>query len=96
MIRRTKLIASLKDRKVQLLQIKIYSGSYMIAHDLLNLLNELIKGDKIQSLSSLLSFFRNELNKCNNTGAGMIDSIYHMTLLKNRIFGVKTTLLCHL
>ena len=28
----------------------------------------------------------------------MIDSIYHMTLklLENRIFGVKTTLLCHL
>ena len=71
----------------------------MLAHVLLNLLNELMLGDKIQSLSNILSFFfRNELNKCNNTGAGMIDSIYHMTLklLENRIFGVKTTLLCHL
>ena len=57
MSRRTKLITSLKDRKVQLLQIKTYSGSYMLAHVLLNLLNELMKGDKIQSLSNILSFF---------------------------------------
>ena len=35
----------------------------------------------------------NELNKYNNTGARMIDSIYHMTLklIKNCIFGVKTS-----
>ena len=29
---------------------------------------------------SILSLFGNELNKFNNTGAGMLDSIYHMTL----------------
>ena len=27
-----------------------------------------------------LSFFRNEYNNFNKTGAGMLDSIYHMTL----------------
>ena len=47
---------------------------------LLNLLNELGKRDKMRGLSSILSLFRNELNKFNNTGAGMLDSIYHTTL----------------
>ena len=28
----------------------------------------------------ILSLFRYEFNKFNNTGAGMLDSIYHMTL----------------
>ena len=46
---------------------------------LLNLLNELEKRDKIQSLSSILSLFPNELNKFNDTRAQMLDSIYHMT-----------------
>ena len=42
--------------------------------------------------------FRKELNKLNKTGARMFDSIYHMTLklLKNRIFGVKTSRFCRL
>ena len=31
-------------------------------------------------LPSILSLFRNELNKFNNTGAQLLDSIYHMTL----------------
>ena len=31
-------------------------------------------------LPSILSFFRNEFNKFNNTGAGMLNSIYHKTL----------------
>ena len=44
----------------------------MSTHVLLNLLNELWKSDK--------SLFCNELNKFNNTGARMLDSIYHMTL----------------
>ena len=52
----------------------------MSAHALLNLLNELGKRDKMQGLHSILSFFRNEFNKFNNTRAGMLDSIYHMTL----------------
>ena len=52
----------------------------MRAHVLLNLLNELRKRDKMQGLSSILSLFRNEINKFNNTGARMLDFIYHMTL----------------
>ena len=52
----------------------------MSAHVLLNLLNELGKSDKMQGLSSILLHFRNEFNKFNNTGAGMLDSIYQMTL----------------
>ena len=39
-----------------------------------------------------------KFNKFNNTGARMLDSIYHMTLklLQNHIFVVKTTMFCHL
>ena len=50
----------------------------MSAHVLLNLLNELGKRDKMRGLPSILSLFRNEFNKFNNTGAQMLDSIYHM------------------
>ena len=56
----------------------------MSAHVLLNLLNELEERDKMRGLPSILSLFRNEFNKFNNTGARMQDSIYHMTL---RFFG---------
>ena len=52
----------------------------MSAHDLLNLLNELGKRDKMRGLPSILSLFRNEFNKFNNVRARMLDSIYHMTL----------------
>ena len=55
-------------------------GSYMIAHVLLNLLNELGKRDKMRGLPSILSLFRNKFNKFNNTRARMLDSIYHMKL----------------
>ena len=62
----------------------------MSAHVLLNLLYELGKRDKMRGLlvgkrdkmrglPSILSLFRNEFNKFNNTKARMIDSIYHMT-----------------
>ena len=51
----------------------------MSAYVLLNLLNELGKRDKMRCLSSILSLFRNEFNKFNNTRARMLDSIYHMT-----------------
>ena len=51
----------------------------MSAHVLLNLLNELGKKDKMRGLPSILSLFRNEFNKFNNTRARMLDSIYHMT-----------------
>ena len=39
-----------------------------------------------------------EFNKFNHTIARMLDSINHMTLklLKNHIFGVKTSRICHL
>ena len=52
----------------------------MRAHVLLNLLNELGKSYKMRSFPTILSLFRNELNKFNNTRTRMLDSIYHMTL----------------
>ena len=58
----------------------IYRRSYMSAHALLNLLNELGKRDKIRGLPSILSLFHNKCNKFNNTGSLMLDSIYPMTL----------------
>ena len=60
-------------------QTCLYRGSYMSAHVLLNLLSELGKRDKMRGLLSILSLFRNEFNKFNNTRARMLDSIYHMT-----------------
>ena len=50
----------------------------MSAHVLLNSLNKL--GEEIKCLPNILSYFRNEFNKFNNTGARMLDCIYHMTL----------------
>ena len=47
----------------------------MSAHVLLNLLNELRKRDKMQGMPSMLSLFRKEFNKFNNTGARKLDSI---------------------
>ena len=41
----------------------------MSSHDLLNLFNELRKRDKMRGLLSILSLFRNEFNKFNNTRA---------------------------
>ena len=49
----------------------------MSAHVLLNLFNDFGKNDEMRGLSSILSLFRNELNKFNNTGAQIFDSIYH-------------------
>ena len=51
----------------------------MSAPIVLNLLSELRKSDKMRGLPSILSLFRNEFYKFNNTGALMLDSIYHMT-----------------
>ena len=48
-------------------------------HVLLNLLNELGKRDKMRGLPSILSLFRDEFNKFNNTRARTLDSIYHVT-----------------
>ena len=52
----------------------------MSVHVLLLLIKMLGKRDKMQGLLSILSLFRNEFNKFNNTGARMLDSIGHMTL----------------
>ena len=61
----------------------------MSAHVLLNLFNVLGENDKMRDLRSILSFFRNEFNKFNNTGAQMLNNycIYHITfkLLKHHI-----------
>ena len=46
----------------------------MSANLLLNLLNELGKRDQMRGLP------RNKFNKFNNMRAGMLDSIYQMTL----------------
>ena len=52
----------------------------------------------MRGLLSILLLFHNEFNVLYNTGARMLDSIYHMisTLIKNRIFGVKTSRFRHL
>ena len=52
----------------------------MSAYILLNLLNDLLKRDKLRGLTGILSVSRNEFNKINNTRAGMFVSIYRMTL----------------
>ena len=52
----------------------------MCAHVLLNLLNELGNSQKMRGLLSILSLFHNEFNNFNNTGARILDSIYHTTL----------------
>ena len=66
-----------------------HRGSYMSAHVLLNLLNELGKRDRMPGLPIILSLFHNKFNKFNNTGARMLDSFYH-------ILGFKTSTFCHL
>ena len=66
----------------------------MSAYVLLNLLNELEKRDKMRGLPSILSLFRNEFNKFNNTRARMLDSIYHMTnTLKSHFWRKKRIIL---
>ena len=53
---------------------------YMSAHVLLNLLNEFGKVINYEACRAFNHFFRNEFNKFINTGARMLDSIYHMTI----------------
>ena len=43
------------------------------------IINEFGISSKMRGMPSILSPFRNEFNKFNNTGARMLDSIYHMT-----------------
>ena len=58
------------------------------AHSLLNLFNDLGKRDKMRGLPIILSFFRNEFNKSNNTEARMFYSISHN-------YDIKITLKSH-
>ena len=51
----------------------------MNAHVLLNLLNAFGESDKMHDLPSILSLFRNEFDKFNDTGTRIVDSIYYMT-----------------
>ena len=62
----------------------------MRAHVLLNLFNELVKGGKMRNLPSILTLFRKEFDKFNNTGAQKLDSSYHITLKSD--FGGKKSL----
>ena len=73
-----------------------YRGSYISAHVLLNLLNELGKRDKRRGLPSILSLFHNEFNKFNNTRARMLDSIYHMTNTLKSYFWRKNVIILSL
>ena len=79
-----------------LLHLQIYRRSYMSAHVLLNLLNELGKRDKMRGLPSILSLFRNEFNKFNNTRARKLDSIYHMTNTLKSLFWRKNVIILSL
>ena len=86
------------------LYLGLYRGSYIRAHVVLNLLNKVWKSNKIceacQAMASILSLFPKEFNKFNNTGAGMLDSIYQMIMtFKNFcycVFGVKILTFCQI
>ena len=49
----------------------------------------------MRGLPSILSLFRNEFNKFNNTRARMLDSIYHMTNTLKTHFWRKIVINCH-
>ena len=49
----------------------------------------------MRGLPSILLLFRNEFNKFNNTGARMLDSIYHMTTTLKSHFWSKDVKFCH-
>ena len=49
----------------------------------------------MRGLPSILSLFRNEFNKFNNTRARMLDSIYHMTNTLKFHFWRKNVYFCH-
>ena len=74
----------------------------MGTHDLLNLLNKLGKRDKMRGLPrnarlAFNLFFATSLINSITQRAGMLHSIYHMTLrlLLNLISAVKTLQFCH-
>ena len=61
-----------------IIRCMLYDGFHISVHALLNLLNKLRKATR--GLSSILSSFRNKINKLNCTGARMPESLVHMTL----------------
>ena len=73
------VVMSAYNRKFLGPEEKLHRGSYMSSHVLLNLLNNLGKSDKMRGLQSILSLFRRKFMKFINTGALMLDSIYHIT-----------------
>ena len=46
----------------------------------------------MRGLPSILSLFHKEFNKFNNTGARMLDSIYHLTLKYSKCSKISNTL----
>ena len=52
--------------------VSVVRGSYMSAHVLFNLLNELRKKDKMRGLQNIYLFFGKKFNKFNITGARML------------------------
>ena len=42
-------------------------------------IKRVVEIDKMRGLPKIIYLFRNEFNKFNNTGARMLDSIYHKT-----------------
>ena len=50
----------------------------------------------MRGLPSILSLFRNEFNKFNNTGARMLDSIFHMTNTLKSHFSLKNVIILSL
>ena len=69
-----------KTTNKQQTNITLHRGSYMSAHVLLNLLNKLGKKIRCEAMHNILSVFPNEFNNFSNTGAGLQNFIYHMTL----------------
>ena len=65
----------------------------MSARILLNLLNVFGKVIKYEACRAFHYICATIFYKFNNTGARMLDSIYHMTLklIKNRLFGMETS-----
>ena len=63
--------------------IPVINNKYRILHEcscFIEFIKRVGERDKMRGLSSILSLFRTEFDKFNNTKARMLDSIYHMTL----------------
>ena len=63
----------------------------MIVSCFIEFIKRVEERDKIRGLLSILSLFCNKFKKFNNTGARMLDSIYHI-----KIIFMKTLGICHM